>query len=202
MKRIIVLFLAILFVSQHSMAQSPNWIWVKAPQGSGVGIGTSIATDVSGHIYVTGNFSAPYIIFGVDTLFNNGGQDIFVVKYDSTGQVIWAKSFGGDLNNIPNSIAADAFGNIYVVGNFTSHTLTFASTTLVNDSAHFENMFLAKIDGANGNPLWAISAGERWQDYGNSVTTDALGNVVVVGTDAIVYVPLIAVLVTAATVTT
>ena len=66
----------------------------------------------------------PAITFGTDTLLytngdTTGGEQIFVVKYDTSGNVVWAKSTGGGsvypfLTPVNSTICADANGNSYL----------------------------------------------------------------------------------------
>ena len=55
-------------------------------------VGNSLATDTAGNVYMTGNFTSFQVIFGNDTLVNHNPFPIncnFVVKYDSSGKVLW-----------------------------------------------------------------------------------------------------------------
>ncbi|MBK8875423.1 MAG: SBBP repeat-containing protein [Bacteroidetes bacterium] len=70
----------------------------------------------------------PSIIFDTITLANyNNGIDIFLVKYGNTGDVVWAKRFGGNSGEFPNGISLDAYGNIYLVGTFSSDSINFGA---------------------------------------------------------------------------
>ena len=68
---------------------------------------------------------------------------------------------------------------MYVTGYFQSPTITFGTTTLTPGSAGFSHIFITKYD-ALGNVLWAKSD-EGFKNAGNSVSTDAGGNVYVTG---------------------
>ena len=157
-----------------------NVLWAKSAGGTGSGIGTSISIDASGNSYITGYFFSPTITFGSTTLTNAGSDDIFVVKYDGAGNVLWAKSAGGTNDDYGNSISTDANGNSYITGSFTSSTIAFGSTTLTNTSASQSDLFVVKYDGA-GNVLWAKSAGGNEYDYGYSISTNANGNSYITG---------------------
>ena len=57
-----------------------------------------IATDASGNLYITGRFQGTVDFDpGVATfnLTSNGSYDVFIQKMDSSGNFLWAKSFGG-----------------------------------------------------------------------------------------------------------
>ncbi len=157
-----------------------NVIWATNAMGTSWDVGRSVAVDASGNAYVTGNFESPSITFGSFTLTNAGFYDIFLVKYDSAGNVIWAKSSEGTDLDEGNSVAVDAVGNSYVTGAFSSPAITFGSFTLTNTSAPNFDMFLIKYDGS-GNVQWATSAGGTDGDGGNSITVDVSGNSIVTG---------------------
>ncbi|MCX6306500.1 MAG: T9SS type A sorting domain-containing protein [Bacteroidetes bacterium] len=150
-----------------------NVLWARSAGGPEIECGYSVAKDALGHIYVTGYFASPSVIFGPDTLTNVACTDIFLVKYDSNGNVIWAKSAGDAGNDNGCALAVDAPGNAYVTGNFNSPTLTFGSWTLA--TAGEGDFFLVKYD-ANGNVQWAKSAGGTDNDEGISLAVDVSGN--------------------------
>ena len=72
-------------------AQTPNWQWAKSAGGTGSAFGLIVSTDAIGNVFMTGYFKSPTITFGTTTLTNAGSNDIFIVKYDATGNVLWAK---------------------------------------------------------------------------------------------------------------
>lgn len=161
-------------------AQTPNWVWSKKAGGTSSDYGKSICTDANGNIYATGYFESSAITFGSFTLTNEGWNDIFLVKYDAMGNVVWARGAGGNSDDRGISISTDANGNCYITGSFRSDTLIFGSTTLTN-AAGLPDVFVVKYDNA-GNVIWARSAGGNSDDIGNGITTDANGNVLITGT--------------------
>jgi hypothetical protein len=181
--KIKLFFLAIIF-STLANAQTPNWAWAHGAGGSSNHhYGTGICTDASGNSYVTGYFQNPFIVFGNDTLTGDASyhDNMFVVKYDDLGNVVWAKSAGGQNNCQGNKICCDANGNCYVTGTFHgTNTITFGSTTLTNNGV--TNVFVVKYDNM-GNAVWATTsaASTSWTD-GTGISLDANGNVYVSGT--------------------
>lgn len=182
MKKIITFFL-LLITSWNNLAtaQAPNWLWAKSTGGaSDDGGGVSVSTDVNGNVLMTGIFVSPTISFGTITLTNAdpSSRDIFIVKYDTSGNVLWAKSAGGSSDDYSYDVSTDASGNLYLTGYFQSPTITFGTTTLTN--AGFGDLFIVKYD-VNGNVLWAKRTGGTSVDGGTSVSTDANGNVLMTG---------------------
>src|SRR5205814_1587853 len=95
-------------------------------------IGRQVALDESGNCYWTGSFGRDpggHITLGQTTLFSVGGQDIFVVKYDSAGTFEWARQAGGNDWDNGYGIAVDSAGNCYVAGDFVN-SATFGTVTL------------------------------------------------------------------------
>ena len=161
---------------------SGNAVWAKSGHGSSPDLGNSIAVDASGNSYVTGYFQGTSITFGSTTLTNLGGTNIFIVKYDASGNVVWAHSAGGNFFDLGYGIAVDAGGNSYVTGYFTSPSITFGSTTLTNAdvSGNTADVFIVKYD-TSGNPVWAKSGDGSSDDVGNSIAVDAGGNSYITG---------------------
>ncbi|MBI3502269.1 MAG: T9SS type A sorting domain-containing protein [Bacteroidetes bacterium] len=157
-----------------------NVLWAKSATGTGVDEGYSVSTDAGGNVFVTGYFWSPTITFGSTTLTNAGGFDVFIAKYDSNGNVLWANNTGGTADDVGTSVSADAGGNVFLTGYFKSTAITFGSTTLTNTG--FDNIFIVKYD-ANGNALWAKSAGGTgaFSVVGFSASANAAGNVFVTG---------------------
>ena len=180
MKKITFVIAAMLIISLQGMAQAPAWTWATIAYGTDNDYASSIVTDASGNVYMTGYYYSYNIHFGSTVLNNNGTVNLFVAKYNSSGTVQWAKGAGGTNVDEANSVAVDASGNVYICGTFKSPIITFGSTNLINSSIDSGDIFIAKYD-VSGNVLWAKSAGGTNTDVATAVTTDASGNVYMTG---------------------
>ncbi len=163
---------------------SGNALSVKLAKVKGGGYSsTGICTDLSGNIYITGWFSDS-LIFDNTVITSSGLQrDIFIAKYSSSGNVLWAKSAGGLAPDESNSIAADQLGNVYITGMFADSTIVFGNITLTNSAPSpwgQADYFIAKYD-SSGNAIWAKSAGNYLDEAGLGVATDHSNNVYVTG---------------------
>jgi len=176
-----ILSLIILIFSNTALfAQSPDWLWANNSTGSSYCKGNSIGIDANGNSYATGYFTGSSVTLGTTTLTYNGSSDVFVVKCDALSNVLWAKSAGGNGNDICNSISVDANGNSYITGSFTSPTITFGNIILTNTSASSNDIFIVKYD-ALGNVLWAKNIGGTSDDVGNSIIIDSKSNLYLTG---------------------
>ncbi len=105
----------------QKMDASGNFLWAKSFGGTSYGYGQSITLDSSGNVYTTGYFSGTVDFdpgTGTTNLASAGGYDIFVQKMDVSGNFLWAKSFGGILDDRCYSITVDTSGNVYTTGSF------------------------------------------------------------------------------------
>jgi len=156
--------------------------WAKKAGGTMSDICYDLAIDDYGNLLLTGYFRSNSITFGLTTLNNTTttgySEEIFVAKYDTSGNVKWAKKASGANNDTGKGIAADQNGNVYVTGTSKSSTLTFGLTTLTNSL--LEDIFLAKYD-SSGKELWAKRAGGTNSDEGFSVTCDLYNNAIITG---------------------
>lgn len=163
------------------------WVWATRAGSSGEDKGNGIATDCAGNVYVVGEFENTVTFGNTITLQAPGTDvaDIFVGKLDpTTGSWVWATRAGklaGDITseNKGYGVATDCSGNVYVTGEFIG-TITFGNNiTLV--SAGSSDIFVAKINPANGEWVWATRAGSTGIDKGNEITTNCRGDVFVTG---------------------
>jgi hypothetical protein len=155
------------------------------------GLGTStnetvnaVAVDNANNVYVTGVYYGTIDVDPQPTvsyLISNGQSDVFVIKYDANGSLVWAKSMGGSQWEAANEVVVDGSGNVYVTGLFygTGDYDPGAGTTNLVSNGNYD-VFVTKLD-SNGDLVWANSFGSSADDYGNSIAVDASGNVIVGG---------------------
>ena len=170
----------IVFCTALGFSQTQGWQWAKSAGSLNDDGGGSIAIDASGNIFLAGYFAAPSITFGFTTLLNKGGDDMYIVKYHSSGNVFWARSFGRSSFESANGIKIDADGNIFVTGTFSGSKIIFDTDTLLNHSIDFDDFFLVKFN-TSGNVLWAKSFGGSSADYAFDINLGSDGSIVVSG---------------------
>jgi len=175
------------FVSK--LDASGNLVWAKSFEGNSYA--WSVAVDASGNIYTTGSFSGTVDFDpgpGITNLTAVGSDSVFVSKLDTSGNLVWAKSFGGPDSDFGSSVAVDAAGNVYTVGEFRG-TVDFdpGENTSYNLTATGSyDTFVAKLD-ASGNLVWAKSfsgssvAPSEGSSVAWSVAVDSAGNVYTTG---------------------
>ncbi|MES2766483.1 MAG: T9SS type A sorting domain-containing protein [Bacteroidota bacterium] len=172
-----------------------NNLWTKSQGGTGNLYEFDIirsAADKNGNLYISGTFSGDSITFGTYTLYGvRNYQEIFIVKYNSEGNVLWARSAGGKSDDDITSIATDNDGNVFLGGYFRSDSIKFGAKTLTRSSSastYQPSFFIAKYD-PEGNVLWANSAIANGSMV-NSIVTDRQGNLYIFGNFSGAYLKL------------
>lgn len=154
-----------------------NYKWVKKIGGIIDDMGNGIATDNSKNVYVAGRYSNNITIEGTVNLTNNGGVDIFLVKYDSLGNIVRGKGIGGDNADNAEDMVIDNNGDIIIVGSFQS-TVDFGGQSLTSTGGF--DVFVAKYDTAF-NLLSVIKAGGTSGDECKSIAIDTSNNIFITG---------------------
>ena len=142
----------------------------------------ALAVDGEGNIYVTGNFKDTTWPTEEHKLESHGGSDIFLIKYNSAGDIAWTRTAGGKNNDFAYGITVDTNRNVFVAGYFQSPDITFGNYKLKNTGKGYqkEKIYLAKYDSA-GRVCWLRSDKSEGEGYAADVTTDLHGNIYVSG---------------------
>ena len=149
---------------------SGNFIWVRVTSGPDVESSNSIAVDGIGSIYITGGFQSDVNFDPTSSLIftNQGFYDGFILKYNSSGQVLWARQIGGQASDAGYDIAIDDSNNVYTTGCFTN-TVNFNTP---RTSVGGADVYIAKYY-SNGTCSWSGQISGIQYDIGRSI---CLGN--------------------------
>jgi hypothetical protein len=81
-------------------------LWNVTWGGIGDDRGSGAALDTAGDIYITGSTSS----FGAEQ------NDVLLIKYNSSGILLWNMTWGGANNDVASAVALDSAGNVYITG--------------------------------------------------------------------------------------
>jgi hypothetical protein len=167
---------------------NPNgdFLWVKRIDGSDDVIIYSSEIDDFGNIVSTGYFKGTCDFDPSASVFNlssAGNFDVFVNKFDSNGNFLWAKRVGGISSDQGLDICSDIAGNIVITGTFSSSSVDFNPGAPVFNllNSGLGDIFIFKLDIA-GDFIWAKKIGGSGNDKGRAIILDILGNIVISGT--------------------
>jgi len=119
-------------------------------------------------------------VFGAYAMTALGSRDAFIARVDDNGNILWVRRGGGTKVDYGERVAVDGQGNCYLVGEFTtSATFSGGSTTLTAVGTRYD-IFVVKYS-ANGDFLWARSAGGGDYDTVDAAVIDPSGNLYVSG---------------------
>ncbi|NUN09142.1 MAG: T9SS type A sorting domain-containing protein [Ignavibacteriaceae bacterium] len=183
----------ILFLAMITGELNAQFRWARSGGGENIfDYGNAAATDIHGNVYFTGFFTGENINFGNGKIVSSqasfyGNTDIFVVKYDRTGECKWvrnirgAHTYGGIFGG--TGITADDFGNVYITGEYDGAEQSFGDGVYVDRNS---GGFVACFD-SNGTTRW-VSTGIDTNRVGahnavapRAITNDRAGNLYVTG---------------------
>ncbi|WP_253899500.1 SBBP repeat-containing protein [Corallococcus carmarthensis] len=119
------------------------------------------AVAVSGtSVYVAGQTTSQ---LGADP--KAGGQDAFIARYDTAGNLQWVHQLGTTQMDRATAVATDADGNAYVAGT------TFGGLDFYTNAGGID-YFIAKYDAA-GNRLWLRQNGTQMDDFATGIAIGA-----------------------------
>lgn len=139
-----------------------NLLWERSFGGSGIEIAQDIANTADGGYVITGNtFSTD-----ADVSNNKGESDIWLIKIDDEGSLVWQKTFGGSGFDAAESVSPSKDGGFILIGNSKS------SDKDVNANVGENDIWLIKTY-ADGNMIWQKTFGGANLDYGfDAIETD------------------------------
>ncbi len=160
--------------------------WAKSAGSWGWDGGTAIATLADGSLIATGVFQGE-VTFGAGesnetTLHGFLDWDIYIVKLDAAGNLVWAKAILGYSANQPVGVSPLEDGTFFITG-FFAGTAVFGAKEpeeIEITSTDDFDLFIAKYDD-DGSPLWARAAGGVGFDAGFSVDVLPDGSAIAVG---------------------
>ncbi|MBD80064.1 MAG: hypothetical protein CL840_14220 [Crocinitomicaceae bacterium] len=159
--------------------------WAKSTGGSAYEQALNVNADGVGGIYITGHYSGTVDFNPNSMSYNlnsvNGIYNAFIQKLSSSGDFLWARSFGGASGAVSYGVVNDSHGNVYSIGHFSgAGDFNPGTETFDLTSNGGKDIFIHKMD-SSGSFLWATSIGAEGEDYGLSIISDANGNIYATG---------------------
>ena len=150
--------------------------WARQLNSFSIAGARNLTVDAHGDVIMTGYFDQT-CDFDAYPLVAHGGQDVFLAKFNPSGEVIWAQNFGGHGYEYPRDLAVDGIGNIYITGSF-EQTADFGGVTLTTSGQR--DVFIVATDSA-GQVIWAKQAGDTRSDDGYALAVGPANGLVIGG---------------------
>ena len=164
------------FVARFNTSGTPSW----ARQSTGLDDENILGLDVdkqNGRVFTTGRYKGTGV-FGGNNFSNAGDTDMFLVVYDSSGNVLWYESEGTAAYDDGRSVSVLNGGEVVVAGTFQGDTLSFGGIWVENGGA--TDIFLAKFDQL-GNLDYLKGVGGVGLENDAYVSTDTSGHAYLLG---------------------
>ncbi len=169
--------------------ESRGLSWATFYGGAGYDMIKSLSINGENQLLITGTTTSPnFPTFdpGNGTYFQSfaGGYDAFILKFNNSGQRLWATFYGGTSFDYGNSIKADVSGNIFLVGNTLSTNFPTqdpgGTTFYQGTNGGNSDAFVVKFD-SSGVRTWSTYYGGSGNDYAYSLCFDNEKNILITG---------------------
>ena len=124
-------------------------IWDEGREGTV----TAIACDAAGGIYCAGFTES------------SGKCETLLLKYESSGTLLWAKSWGTKSRDVLSAVAVDSAGNVYAAG----------GTQCDYEKSQGDALLLKY--SSSGKLEWALTWATGWDDSISAIAIDTAGNI-------------------------
>lgn len=167
-KQLTALLISTVFFLTNTQAQLPQINWQKSLGGSRDDLPRSIdVTTDGGYVIAGGTYSNDG-----DIAFNNGNSDLEVMKINSTGNILWQKTFGGTEGETGIVIRTISTGGYIVVGS------TASSLPNVIGNHGKQDIWVMRLN-ENGELLWQYCYGGSADDIPYAMELCADGGFVI-----------------------
>ncbi|MFX1264828.1 MAG: hypothetical protein ACFFH0_05580 [Promethearchaeota archaeon] len=135
-----------------------NWLWNRTYGGLAQDTGSSVVTCIDGG----------FAVIGSTRNFGAGDSDVWLVRTDNMGQVLWNKTFGGIEGDVGRGLVRCSDGGFALI----AETYSFGAGQW--------DFWLIRTDD-DGNHLWNRTYGGSLRDHGFSVLERSDGGFILMG---------------------
>ncbi len=145
-------------------------LWARALGSASNDAFLDVAASASGKQIVAVGHAKGQVDLGTTTpLPNAGGEDLLVAQFDGSGNLTWARTFGGAADDRAYSVAVHPSGDVFVGGSIKSANVDFGSGKLAKQGA--EDGFILRLD-PSGNVRFATLFGGAGADSIGGLTAN------------------------------
>lgn len=161
MRQLLLLLLLSLLFLIHTNAQPLIINWQQCYGGSESDVGTRIAKTNNGYYLFCTTLS-----FDGQVVGNHGINDYWVIRTDTTGNLLWAKTYGGSSDDVLKQAKPTTDGGFILFGH------TESNEGDVHGNHGDFDYWIVKIDSL-GNLQWQKCLGGSYNDFGEDIYTTA-----------------------------
>ncbi len=160
----------IIIIKHNNMGEQ---LWNRTWGGINKDSASKILVDSSNNVYIIGRTES----------YGNGALDIVVIKYNSIGDQLWNRTWGGIGYDVGFDVIFDSSNNLYISGVIGMIQVgdVYGHKYLIRG-----DVFLVKLNGL-GEELWNNTWGTAYGDYAYKIAIDSFNNIYITGTYKIRY---------------
>lgn len=168
----------------QKLTREGNFIWGISVGGSSLNIAGGVICDSNNNVYIAGSYSGSVDFNpGPETFYLSpaGPTDIFLLKLNSLGEFIWAKTLGGVelMSNVVLELDVD--DNVIVVGQFRGEVdFDLGDDEFLLDSPGNFDLFILKLDPA-ANFMWVKNYEGNFEVIPLDIGVDEYNNILIAG---------------------
>ncbi len=121
-------------------------LWTKTFGGTAADVGLAIQQTTDGG----------YIITGWTQSFGAGSYDIYLIKTNSAGNLLWTKTIGGANQNLGYSVQQTTDGGYIINGNVQIIPFGFYYVHLIKTNANGDTLWTKTFGGTTGGEGWCV----------------------------------------------
>ncbi|MEI2694935.1 MAG: SBBP repeat-containing protein [Saprospiraceae bacterium] len=162
-----------------------NITWTKSFGAEGAEVITSMVTDSYNNLYVAGLYTSLSLRIDNFIVKNSGmnyDYEVFIMKFNSNGKLMWVNTINGKNTEGDPSIAINSKDELFVTGYTTSNAIFFGTDSLYNTSSGPSrgDIYLINYDD-EGKVVWSkIFGGANYEDNPR-IAIDKLDNIYLTG---------------------
>lgn len=158
-------------------------LFYKDVGGTGSDVGRASAIDAQGNVYIFGGSgSADFPTTAGSVQKSSGGStDLFLLKFNATGDVLFSTYLGGSGIEGAGGIEVDKDGNVYLTGSTSSPNFPVSADALQRTSGGATDAYLVKLDPTGSKLLYSSYLGGSVNEVGNALVLDNASNVYIAG---------------------
>jgi hypothetical protein len=169
--------------------------WSLSAGGSDDDMASTIESDANGNIYITGTVSSLDAFIDLEAFGTIGGNDIFVARIESNGEVDWVNTLGATQNEEVSDLAVNSSGEVLInasiessviIGDDTLNSDLGLGVNLIYDvegeliwsdqNSGMNNQFDGAVEFDSENNFYTTGTFEGTKDFGNTTLTSQGGS--------------------------
>lgn len=152
-------------------------VWARRFGGLDSDAAHDVVAGPGGDIFLTGSFKGKVLAAEDLRLESKGNEDIFVMRLDAAGDLVWLKQFGARWRDFGQRLALDRRGDLVLLTVFTGE-VSFGGEILKPEGN--QDVAVVKLN-SNGEHIWSRRFGSHFNELGLGLAVDLAGNIAISG---------------------